>query len=338
MENTNILKERYIKKQRDLSEKATKPPFPKIVKIDICNVCNYNCVFCPQAKQHNKVGCIDETLVLRLIKEAYEAGARELCVSATGEPMINPKLEDYIAYAKEMGYTYVFFNTNGYLLTESRSQKLLDSGCDSIKVSVNSAEKSYELIHGVAGWDTVVKNIKKFDELRKKGAYNCKFYISCVAVKQTLGEVGDLRTTLGKYVDEILVMNANNRGGSISEIEKNLYVGEDEYSYQYPCSQLFNNVYVTSEGYMVICCQDFENLTVVADLNKESIKDAWTNEKFTRFREQYLRHDLKGTLCQNCLYNTGEEVIPLTPELAYYDISDKKLQNLEYRIKRLEEQ
>lgn len=86
---------------------------------------------------------------------------------------------------------------------------------------------------------------------------------------------------------------------------------------------------------MIICCQDFENLTVVADLHHESVVNAWTNEKFTRFREKYLNHDLEGTLCKNCISNLQEEVIPLTPEKAYYDLSLQKENNLIKRIDKL---
>ena len=45
------ISDRYKEKQRDLSNKSICPSFPRILKIDICNVCNYGCVFCPQAKQ-----------------------------------------------------------------------------------------------------------------------------------------------------------------------------------------------------------------------------------------------------------------------------------------------
>ena len=330
-------KDKYIAKQRDLTSKSICPPFPRIVKIDICNVCNYNCIFCPQAKHHNKVGCIDSELCYRIIREAFEAGARELCLSSTGEPLLNPELENYIVFAKTLGYTYVFFNTNGYLLDEARSAKLLKAGVDSIKVSVNSASKSYELVHGVDAFDRVVENIKKFYELRGQNENHCALYVSYVAVRQTLQEVDIVRDILSPYVDEVVVMNANTRGGDVCEEESGLYIGEDEYSYQYPCSQLFNNVYVTAEGYMVICCQDFENLTVVADLKQENVREAWTNEKFTDFRIRYLRHELVGTLCQNCIYNTVEPVVPLSPEKAYYDISYKKQQNMYDRIKQLKE-
>ena len=130
-------------------------------------------------------------------------------------------------------------------------------------------------------------------------------------------------------------MNANGRGGSVSDDMNGLYADNDEYSFAYPCSQLFNNIYVTAEGYVVICCQDFENLTVVADLNEETITSAWTNTKFTEFRKRYLEHDLKGTLCQNCLYGTSEKVIPLTPEKAGYDISKGRCMDLQKRIKKL---
>ena len=103
------LEHKYLNKQRDHSGISVTPPFPKIVKIDTCNVCNYGCLFCPQAKQYKKVGNIDDALCKKIIKDSYDAGGRELCVSSTGEPLLNPRLEEYISYAKELGYTYVFF-------------------------------------------------------------------------------------------------------------------------------------------------------------------------------------------------------------------------------------
>ena len=128
-------------------------------------------------------------------------------------------------------------------------------------------------------------------------------------------------------------------GGSAREAEAKLFAGDDKYSFTYPCSQIFNNVYVTSEGYLVICCQDFENLTVVADLHEEDVVSAWNNKKFTAFRKKYLAHDLQGTLCANCLGITEDsKVVPLTPEKAYYRIDPTKEKNMNLRIEQLAEQ
>ena len=123
-----LLNERFIKKQRDLTNINSTPPFPKIIKIDICNTCNYSCIFCPQSKQIDKKGCIDDNLCQKIMRDAYEAGAKEICLSATGEPLINPHLVEYCNLAKSIGYTYIFFNTNGYLMTSSLSEKILRGG------------------------------------------------------------------------------------------------------------------------------------------------------------------------------------------------------------------
>ncbi len=331
-------KEKYIKKQNDKKSISITPQFPKIIKIDICNVCNYACVFCPQSKQDKKRGMIDETLCKRILLESYCEGAREVCFSSTGEPLLNRKLEEYIVYAKKIGYEYIFFNTNGFLMDYERSKEIIKSGVDSIKFSINAGDQlSYQLVHGIDGYEKVIENLINLSMIRDKMESNCKIYVSYVAIKQTLKEVSELKNRIEQYVDDFVVMNANRRGGSISEIDQDLYIGKDEYSFEYPCSQLFNNLYVTSEGYVNICAQDFENLTVVADLNEMSVKEAWTSEKFTSFRKKYLKKELIGTLCNNCIYNCNNKVVPLDEEKAYYHESLKKISDLETRIKILSE-
>lgn len=339
------INERYEKKQHDLSNKAVYPKFPRIIKIDICNICNYACIFCPQAKQRgsDKKGCIDEKLFYHVVKDAYNAGAREICLSATGEPLVNNNLEKYVQFVHDLGYEYIFFYTNGYLLTEERSKKIIDAGVDSVKFSINAGRKNYSLIHGVDGYDVVIENLKYFNDYRKlakiKTGKECALSVSYIATAATLDEVDDVKKDVLPYVDDFMVMNANNRGGSASEAEDKLFIGNDKYSYTYPCSQIFNNVYVTAEGYMVTCCQDFENLTVVADLSKESVVDGWNNETFTNFRRKYLNHDLDGTLCVNCLgINSNAEVIPICSDKAYYPIDENKEKDLNDRIEKLYEQ
>ena len=52
-------------------------------------------------------------LVYRALKEAQEEGSEAVGLYATGEPFLNKKLEDFIKYAKEIGFKYVFVTTNG---------------------------------------------------------------------------------------------------------------------------------------------------------------------------------------------------------------------------------
>lgn len=329
------LKQKYIQKQRDLSNLSVRPEFPRIIKIDICNVCNYACVFCPQAKQINKRGNIEDVLCKRIIVDAFEAGARELCLSSTGEPLLNPKLADYIELAKNIGYEYIFFNTNGFLLNENNSKEFLTKGIDSIKFSVNSTEKSYKIIHGGGSYEAVKNNLMLFFRLRESMNSPCRIYVSYVSTKYTEDEAEIVKKELAPYCDDIIVMKANNRGGVADEVDRELYSGNDEYSYQYPCSQIFNNVYVTAEGYLVACCQDFDNNMVIENLNEVSIKDAWNGENFVRFRERFLNRDFEGLLCANCLNNKHDSIVPLREEYAGYEVSPQKKENLLHRIEKL---
>lgn len=326
-------KDKYLAKQRENSQIMIAPPFPRIIKIDICNVCNYSCVFCPQSKYTGKVGNIDDKLCMKIIEDAYEAGAREICLSSTGEPLLNHNLEKYIRQAKQIGYEYIFFNTNGYLMDKERGESILSAGVDSIKFSINSGSvENYKLVHGVDGYERVIENLTCLSKIRDEKQINCKLYVSYVAIKPTLHEAERLKERISAYTDDFIVMNANNRGGSISEIDEKLFVGSDEYSYQYPCSQLFNNIYVSAEGYVNICCQDFENCAVVADLNKISIEEAWKSNEFIAFRRKYLSGDLSGTLCKNCIYGGSDPVIPLDEEKAYFQESEYKKKDLTRRI------
>lgn len=327
------LTRRYIEKQRDLTELSITPHFPRIIKIDICNICNYACVFCPQAKQEGKIGNIDDALCKKIMRDAYEEGAREICLSSTGEPLLNPGLPDYISYAKALGYEYVFFNTNGFLMDEAFAGKVIESGADSVKFSINAAAKSYKLIHGGGSYERVIENLKTFDRVRKEKGSSCHLYVSYVATKYTLDEAEIVERDTGEYCDEFMFMKANNRGGAADEVDKELYAGTDEYTYTFPCSQIFNNVYITSEGYMVACCQDFDNQMVLEDLHEVSVGEAWNGKRFTEFRRRFLKKDFRGLMCENCLFNRHNKVEPLRPEYAGYRISEKKKENLVRRIK-----
>lgn len=333
------IKEKYITKQRDNNHICERPDFPRIIKIDICNTCNYSCLFCPQAIQTGRVGNIDINLCDRIIREAYVAGAREICLSSTGEPLLNNHLEHYISLAKEIGYEYVFFNTNGFLMDEQRGEQILRAGADSIKFSINAGTTdSYRMVHGVDAFERVMENLYLLLESRKRLESSCKVYVSYVTVKQTQQEVPLLQKQLEAMgIDGFMAMGANSRGGGISrEVFARINPGIDEFSYQYPCSQLFTNMYITSEGYVNICAQDFENLTVVADLNCTDVMSAWHSDNFVAFRRRYLNQDFEGTLCKNCLYGEVEEVYPLDGSKLHIGASDKKIESIIERIREME--
>ena len=109
------LQERVRLKKADRNELYTEtPPFPTTnFLLELSNACNHACLFCAHQKMKRKVGKMSGEMVESVLRQAYDLGAREVGMYATGEPFLVPELPEYIRLAKDMGYTYVYLTSNG---------------------------------------------------------------------------------------------------------------------------------------------------------------------------------------------------------------------------------
>jgi hypothetical protein len=185
---------------------------------------------------------------------------------------------------------------------------------DSIKISFNAGSRStYKTIHGVDHWARVAENIRKIAEYREKGNRNIALYLSTILTDLTRPEKEGIEEEFGSLVDEILFVDCDAQQGQMPANEGELY-GSTVVPEK--CSLPFNRIHVTCEGYLTVCCVDYQNYLAVADLNDESLSEAWENEAFQAIRRRHLENDLAGTLCGNCLGNRRDAIEPLCPELA----------------------
>lgn len=327
MENDNI---RDRLKNYGKFENNIKPCIPKNALIELSNLCNHECIFCANSKMTRKRGEINKDFLYKILKELYESGVREVGFYATGEPFVNKHIFEYIQKAKEIGFDYIYITTNGALLNKETIIKTIISGLDSIKFSINAGtEKTYKIMHGKDDFNKVIDNVRFISEYRS--AMNCDFkiYVSYVVTPQNVSEKELIEDLLGDLVDDIVFMNARNQGGLMYEINDKLVFESEKYKKNMAfCSLPFNAIHITYEGYLTACCIDFQNYLVVADLNKQALKDAWLNEEFIKLREKHLENKLEGTLCYNCIYNVKEDVNPLIQQFAtefnYEDYTKKE--------------
>lgn len=301
------------------------PPVPiRHVQIEISNLCNYKCIFCPRTKSVRKKGMIDEKLFNRLIQEVYDFGAREMSFHFSGDPFLHPKLAEYVKKAKDVGYSYVYIDTNGSNATPERIRDVIDAGVDSIKFSVNAGTKeTYEFIHGADAFDKVISNIRYCNNYRKQANQQMKLFVSCVYTKYTQTEKEKV-SELFDFCDEVIFQPASDFSGVMPEVNELLKgEGNNNYANMCPCPMVFGGIYITYEGYLAACCTNFDNHVVVADLNKISLREAWYGERMTELRNRHLQNNLKGLVCYNCVYHRKEIFEAVCPELA----GDIRLEN-----------
>lgn len=306
-------KQSLIKERRDQHFEATfqdSPPFPKVVLVEMANVCNHSCTFCAYNKMTRPANVLEPALFERVMAEAFEAGAREVGLYSGAEPFTSKHFTEFVQISKKLGYTYIYTTTNGSLPKPERLKETIDNGLDSIKFSVNGGDReTYKLIHGKDHFDRVIENIKFVSEYRK--TLDRPFYlaVSFVECAENAHSYSNLEQLLSPFVDEFDNHLAVNQSGQMPDLPFDPPKTET-------CPNPFNRFHISAEGYMRACCNDYQNMLALEDLRHMSAKDAWLSATFKEFRKRHLTNNVEGTLCFNCLNGCSTPIAPLRSEFG----------------------
>ena len=314
------LKTHLGKKVKELKEavvRAETPPFPRVLMMEISNICNHKCTFCAITSMSRPKQYIKPETFKRVVAEAYELGAREISMVGGAEPLANKQLEEYISFCRDIGYEYIYITSNATLADAARWKRILDAGVHSIKLSINGGDpESYLAVHGRDGFEKAIESVRIISEYRKK--LDRKIYLG-VSFVETAGNVGTfekLRDLIEPYVDEILRSQPYNPSGQRPDQPPDLVTFVDGL-----CYQPFSRAHVSREGYLRTCCSDYENDLAVEDLANLSLSEAWVSSRFKNLRHKHLengknKESLKGLLCHRCMYGGEDDYQSLNPDLS----------------------
>lgn len=295
--------------------RSATPPCPRSVKIELTARCDFKCFFCATGARLRPRADMDWDLLCRLLAEMREAGVEEIGLFYLGESFLYKRLPDTVAYARELGYPYIFLTTNGRLATPDRVRACLNAGLDSLKFSFNWADGDQcKEITRVDAFDTVVANIaaarRERDAVEAETGHRCGLYASSIqydgdqqarmsaAVKQIRPYV-DEHYWLPLYSQAGLTAGARDTrpvAGNIGRIG-----GLRE---PLPCWSLFTEGHITFDGRLSACCFDHDGRFDMGDLTTTSFMEAWQSEPFQALRAANLKCDVSGTACERCIaYN-----------------------------------
>jgi MoaA/NifB/PqqE/SkfB family radical SAM enzyme len=250
----------------------------------------------------------------RVAKDMREAGVQELGMFYIGESMICPWIAEAVDYAKSIGFPYVFLTTNGSLATAEKIKPLMAAGLDSLKWSLNNADKwQFRQITGMAPsmFDDIKKNVKDVWQARKDGGYKTRLYASSIKYD------GDQQVSMQSFVDEIkpfvdehywLPLLSFGSKAKDEEVKLGLspVVGNpgrlEMMRQPMPCWACFKEGHITHDLKLSACCFDSSDAWVMADLNEVSFMEGWNSEAFQKLRAAHLNKDVHGTACHNCIY------------------------------------
>jgi MoaA/NifB/PqqE/SkfB family radical SAM enzyme len=138
---------------------ATVPELPEELYLEVTNRCNLRCRTCPQF-----FGMAEPPADLTM--ERFHAvidqlpRLRRVVLHGIGEPLLNPRLPEMVRDLKARG-AYVLFNSNGLLLRGRWPARLVESGLDELRMSVDAGSpETYKAVRGADGFERIFANLR----------------------------------------------------------------------------------------------------------------------------------------------------------------------------------
>ena len=142
------------------------PYVPEYVSIEITNLCNFACAFCPQSDPEHipRMGAsyLAPDQLRILLKRIRAAGVKTSLIHwmLDGEPFMNRRFAQLCQVAVDSGFMQMFFATNGLLATPTRLRGLPREGRYTLKIDYCSDERHFEEVRGTRrSWSRIRDNI-----------------------------------------------------------------------------------------------------------------------------------------------------------------------------------
>ncbi len=270
---------------------------PVEISVETTTKCNLRCPMCTREQLVPSLSNMD----LELFKRIIDQGEKylELVVPMNlGEPLMNPQIYEIIRYCKNKGMN-VLISTNGTLLNESNSRKLLESGVDYLIFSFDGASKEiYEKYRAGAEFEKVRANLLSFFRMKREMKSRTHCVIQMVILKDNQGEIKAFRDMWEAEGVEV-------------RLKPNLVLGEEfsiprtlednPAALKKPCFHLWRGSFVVRvDGIVFPCCWSYNSLPV-GDLKTQSLDEIWNSPEMVALRKKHVdgsAHQIPT--CRNC--------------------------------------
>lgn len=286
------------------------------------NICNSNCVFCPQPSLRRDRGTMPFELYSRLLDEAFELGCRRLILYWMADPFGDPQIFRKIEYAKAKGFD-IFTSTNAGQLTAEKSERLLATGLDKLNVSLEGTDPDvYRKIRRGLDYQTTVDNLERFFQLKNKlGSSKPYVAMRMVYMSATADNVEAYIRKWREQSDQIIIASVANWAGD-SAYDTRRTRGQHEIKRK-PCPRLWQDICVTWDGIAAPCFFDSDLRYPLGSVHDRSLVDLFNHPLMVELRQMHQARAFSNhPLCANCDENMAQES---NPDVKLIDRAGKKI-------------
>ena len=273
----------------------------KRVYLEITNVCNLSCSFCPGTRRRKHFLSVDE---FSRLAGRLAGHAEYLYLHVMGEPLLHPQLEDILAVAADLGFK-ICLTTNGTLLHRSLPTLLSARNLHKISVSLHSFEGN----DGADGLEEYVAQAARACIALAQHGVICAFRLWNEGGKNEknaqIFEI--LSQEFEKNIADIPLDVRGNR-----KLGQRLYLESAE-KFDWPdlsaaeggvefCLGLRQQAAVLCDGTVVPCCLDGEGQIPLGNLFTQEFAEILASPRAQAIIDGFSRRQPTEELCRRCGY------------------------------------
>lgn len=274
----------------------------KRIYIEITNICNLNCAFCPKNKREKKYMSVND--FKHIINEIKDE-TKHIYLHVMGEPLLHPEFDDILESINNTNIE-VNLTTNGIILDKQINIINNSKQIRKVAVSVQALEES-----NVTDYKEILKNIlNTLDNIRDDIILEYRFWNhnKTIKAKDMTNIILEHYNTKKHYPTSL----TDNKYHNKIKLKHNTYImyGEtftwpinSNVEHQGHCQALKNQLAILVDGSVVPCCLDNEGKMVLGNIFESSLEEI-RNSKFYNDLLTNFRNNKRITqLCKQCSFN-----------------------------------
>ena len=287
---------------------------PILVQFFPIYICNFTCKYCTFSIPVSKRNFISDKKIMdfKFYKKCVDELSlfpdkiKTLRFVGMGEPLLHKNIHEMVEYAKNKNIAEkIEILTNGSLLTNDLSDKLISAGLSRLIISLQGTSKNkYKEVSKIdIDFEKFVENIKYFYDNKIETKIHIKIIDVALEGKDDERKFYDI---FGNICDSIGIEYAGPiyPGVDYKSVLKNKDNSFTQFGLKVSdvkiCPQPFFTMQINPDG-KIVPCYSILYPSIIGDCNNQSIYEIWNGKEFQDFRRKMLNGvNNVCEVCANC--------------------------------------
>ena len=282
---------------------------PTVFTVETSLACNLKCPECAMGgKMIDRSKGFMSLARFKIIADKARPFAKYFYLHLWGEPMLNPEIIPIIKYASKIAGTNI--STNGLMLSNEGAEQLITSGVSDIIVSIDGfSQDIYEQYRVGGDVKKALFVLEMLQCLQHKHGSRTNIIPQFIVFKHNQHEMEKFR----RFCDN-LGLAVTFKAPYIRRNDSTFFYSDDP-QFQRPhyssipelraamrgCPNPRDVFTVLLDGSVVLCCHDYEGITLVGNIFEQDVSEIWESSAYSELRQKVLSGHAPSFCLEKCM-------------------------------------